>query len=119
MKLGISAITKRDRIKDVLDRWKNQYAGYPSDYLVGKRGEQEAVGVILKRLKALNLSRCSEKDVDKAIGTDKWAENGCDICGSDVLVTAYLQHRYSDERTMSVCPKCLETALARCKAAVR
>jgi hypothetical protein len=109
----IKVITQRDVILGVRAQWLSQYAAYDPKQEIGARGAREAVGVITKRVKALDLKTCSVADVDKAIGTTGWADNECDVCGKahDKVVRIGDEPDH-DARWVDVCKACLAEASA-------
>lgn len=109
----IKVITQRDVILGVRAQWLNQYASYDPKDEIGVRDNREAVGVISKRVKALDLKTCSVADVDKAIGTTGWADNECDVCGkAHDRVVRIGDEPDHDARWVDVCKSCLEKASA-------
>jgi hypothetical protein len=108
----IKVMTSRDAIKQVRNRWLSQYKDYTADQEIGGRDNREKIGVIRKRVKALDLETCTVADVDKAIGTTGWADNECDICHGNHEVVACLGDDPDYEaRWLNVCPSCLSKAL--------
>lgn len=111
MNKEIKRITSREVILGVRKRWSDQYKDYDPEYELGSRHNREAVGVIRKRLKALDLETCTLADVDKAIGTENWADNECDVCGGnhDLVIRIGDDPNY-EARWVDVCPSCLSKA---------
>lgn len=110
MKDRIAVLTRRAVILGVRKRWNDQYSHHSPEDKIGR--PPEPIKDIKARLRKLDLKTCSVADVDKAIGTDGWAANECDCCGSDVEATVGFQSQYSDDRWMQVCPDCLAKASA-------
>lgn len=109
----MKAIHQRDVIREVGPRWTEQYKQYQPDQKIGIRKNREAVGVIRKRVAALDLETCTVADVDKAIGTTGWADNECDECHKSfpVLIRLGAEPEY-DARWQDLCGKCLGKAAA-------
>jgi hypothetical protein len=104
-------IQQRDIIREVHHRWTEQYKQYPADQKIGIREKAEPVGVIRKRLAALNLDVCSVADVDKALDTTGWADNECDECHKSFPVLVRLGGTPDyDSRWQDLCAGCLAKA---------
>lgn len=93
-------ITTRSQIREVVDRWFNQY---PKD--------KSGIG---EKLKKLDLEAATPKDVASIIGNPSWVTTQiCKECGlpSDVVVQLGEEPGYESDTTQ-ICPKCLENAVA-------
>lgn len=108
----IKLITSREVILGVRKKWMQQYRDYRPEDEIGNRHNLESVGAITKRLKALDLKTCTVADVDKAIGTDNWADNECDVCGGNhEMVVRIGDEPDHDARWLDLCPSCISRAL--------
>lgn len=112
-------VTKRERIESVRDRWQKQYRHYSPDTLIGGGASREQVGVISRRLSKLDLSTCSEADVDAAIGVKKWASLRCDECleDKDILMRMGDEPDYK-ARWQDLCADCLRRAITTLETAL-
>lgn len=109
----MTPIQQRDIIREVRKRWMEQYKGTPADSLIGVRDNAEPVGVIRKRLAALDLETCSVADVDTALGTTGWVDNECDECSKSFPVVIRLGGEPDyDSRWQDLCRGCLINAAA-------
>lgn len=110
--MEIKVITQRQVIQDVLNSWRRQYADYSRELLIGRPGNQRAIGIIESHIAALNLDTCSVEDVDVAIGVSGWASNECDMCGSknNERIVRIGEATDSYMRGVDLCPECLKRA---------
>lgn len=100
----ISTMTKRDKIKGVIDAYDRQYREhYGEPYLANHRDPYETYCA----LKRLNLDTCTEKDVEAAIGNPTWTKLECDHCGKDSPALTTFEGEYG---SFSVCEACLTNA---------
>jgi hypothetical protein len=88
----MEVLTKRQVIRDVPKRWKQQYPN-------GKEGKYE---------KLIAAKPLSKKKVDAIIGNNSWTELICDQCRKDVPLVVLLD---SSEYSNSICEQCLNKAL--------
>ena len=97
----MKVITKRDRIKGVLNSWKEQYP-------TGKE-------LVIEKLSCLDFNKVSEDEINKIIGNSSWTSLTCDACGkeSEVLVKFLEENDEEYEsNSCSLCGFCLGDALA-------
>jgi hypothetical protein len=119
--MGMQVIHKRDIIRNVRERWEEQYHGYESDFkfglplldtqgkLIPKSGP--TVGEIRAALSTLDLETCSSADVDAAIGVAGWANNCCSECGEDCYMLVQIGEVPDYEaQYINICIGCLEKA---------
>ncbi len=66
-------ITERSIIREVANRWAEQYE---TGYYAKDVGKQK----ILTRLQALDKETCSADDVNKIIGNKSWTRRHCSEC---------------------------------------
>ncbi len=92
-------ITKREKIKGILDRWKDQY---PDN---GSWSDQVKA---TKELEKLNLNRVSEKRIIEIIGNNSWTRLECDECQQDKNKVVRFLERYEDEYGVNVCDVCFD-----------
>jgi hypothetical protein len=107
---NIKTLTRREVIRNVRKRWNQQYSHCDDGYEIGI--PKEPISTIKARLRKLNLETCSAADVDEAIGTTGWAANECYVCEADVEVTICFSEHWGGEKSMHVCPSCMEKAAA-------
>jgi hypothetical protein len=88
----MEVLTKKQVIKDVPKRWKNQYPN-------GKEHIYE---------KLIAAKPLSKKKVDAIIGNDSWTTLTCDQCSKDVPLVVLLDN---SEYSNSICEQCLNKAL--------
>ena len=86
----LEIITKRNRIKSILKRWKKQYPAH-------KRTKDKEE--IYCKLKLLDLETATEDDIADAIGNSSWTDLRCDFCGQDYGKIAIIY----DEECHSFC----------------
>lgn len=100
--------TTRERVRQVADRWHQQYPKDQSD-VIGIKSTDE----IWHRLRALDVETATKADVDRIIGVAGWADVTCDTCKAvvDVVVEMGEPSDY-ESRTADCCPACLRAALA-------
>lgn len=104
-------VSKRDIIRGVRERWLSQYKHYANGYICGWCNRP--AGEIRAALNALDLETCSSEDVDKAIGTEGWAKNGCDVCDADCETIVQIgEDPGYDARWQDLCGDCLSQAAA-------
>lgn len=100
----IRAFTKRDVIRDVPFRWRQQYPDqhYPPG------DEKYAIG---DHLDALDVETATEDDIAKVIGNTTWTNMSCDACDQsvDALVTVGQIPDY-ESRTANLCLDCARVA---------
>lgn len=98
-------ITKRDVIKQVAERWQNQYTPF-SSHSYDKYNTY-------KKLLALDLDTATEDDVEKIIGNRSWTRLSCEQCDKEVdtLVQVGQEPDY-ESRTASLCLDCIRAAVA-------
>lgn len=94
-------ITKRQKIKGVLDAWKKQYSKYPSNEMI----KQHA---ITKELEELNFNNVSAKKINEIIGNNSWTELRCEECMEDKNKVVRFLERYEDEYEVNSCDLCLD-----------
>ncbi len=106
-------ITKRDVIRGMRSRWRDQYGQRRDDEVVGVGASRRSVKEIARDLERLNLDTCDAAEIDAIIGNSSWTENRCDECkkDSDVLVHMGDEPDY-DMRWLSLCPDCIAAAVA-------
>src|SRR4051812_22293846 len=103
--MSMKVIQRRDVIRGVRDRWNEQYGKWEGAALIGRN--REPVSAIRARLAALDLEKCSQADVDTAVGVDGWAKNKCDVCGRDVPVLMHIGEEPDYEaRWQEICLDC-------------
>ena len=107
----MKVITKRDVIKSVLSRYQEQYKNYRDDQIVGVGAGRASVGETKRLLSKLDLDKCTEADVDAAIGTKGWASLTCDECHEkvDALIHIGDEPDYEAQWQM-LCANCIKKA---------
>lgn len=101
-------IIKRDLIRSVRNRWREQYQRDIADRTSPRHADRARVDDALYRLDA---ETCSEADVDAAIGVSGWAANRCDFCDRNVDVLIQLgQEPDYEARYIEICADCLGEA---------
>lgn len=97
-------LTERVLIREVAQRWKEQYTGY-----AGRNADDmKAIG---KKLAALNGDTATAADVEAIIGNDSWTRiDHCDECG---ITNPPIVVRLADdtEHVADVCLPCLRNAV--------
>lgn len=101
-------IHRRDVIKSVLDRHKQQY---PDDSY--RLCDGSTAGETRRKLERLDFDHCTPADVDAVMVGNAWADNDCDVCGENVplLIRIGSEPDY-DARWQDICPECLSRATA-------
>lgn len=98
-------IIKKDKIKTVAKRWKEQYYSEGRWTSLAKSFNETSKQIYEKLLKAK-----TEKEIIEIIGNSSWTENICDECNNDfdklIMFIAY-------EETIKVCKDCLKKAIAK------
>jgi hypothetical protein len=106
----LKLIHQRDVIRNVRDRFLDQYRHYPDDSILVR----QRVGDTRQRLAKLDLETCSVQDVDEAIGVTGWAANECDLCRRDFPTLMRIGEEPGYEaRWVDICEECLSEAVAR------
>ena len=91
-------ITKRERIKGVLESWRKQYFG--TKYEGKKEIEDE--------LAKLNLLRVNEKVIAKIIGNNTWTSLECGECKENVQIIVRFMEKYENELEANSCDLCID-----------
>lgn len=101
----MKVITERDKIRDVAEDWRKQYAD--SD---GFLEAFEKLGIYV-RLTKLDVATATAEDVAKIIGNDSWTRLECQECGKDVkaLIEIGSPPDY-ESSTARVCLSCIGEA---------
>lgn len=100
-------ITKRDVIKDVINRFNNNYSRTlnESSWVPSKTR-----GALLRELKMLDLNSATEADIYKILDRN-WTALVCDECGRDVQIVVQVGEKPDFEsRTAQLCKNCLIAA---------
>lgn len=92
-------ITKRERIKEVLESWKGQYPN------VKMWQDKQKV---TEELEKLNFNSVSEKKIIEIIGNNSWTRLDCDECQQDSSKVVRFLERYEDEYEVNSCDVCLK-----------
>ncbi len=103
-------ITKRERIKGVLESWKKQYP-------LGK-GRDE----ITNELSKLNLNKVSAKKINDIIGNNSWTRLRCDECEKDKEIIIMFLEKWEEDyesNSCSLCFDCLKKGLKELKEALK
>jgi hypothetical protein len=103
-------LTKRVLIREVAQRWADQYS---EPYWL-KDAEKQGIG---RKLAALDGNTASAADVESIIGNDSWTRiDHCDDCGAEDLQEAVEFGQYR-ESSQTVCMRCLRAAVRMARAA--
>jgi hypothetical protein len=98
-------VTKRDLIKNVANRWREQYPEVNS-------GKHSRFVQTYRDLLALDLGTCTADEVDAVIGNSSWTRNECQSCGDDVDAAVIVgQEPDYESATARLCKSCLQAAL--------
>lgn len=98
----MKVITERDKIREVLARWSNQYARYP----IGDEKHLVTAG-----LRTLDLETCSANSVNKIIGNDSWTTLRCNECDENKTAIVEIgQEPDYESMTAYVCKDCIAAA---------
>ncbi len=108
--MDIKRIYRRDIIRGVYERFKDQYGHYKPSQLVGWKETEEPIGLKIDRLSKLDLETASVEDVDKAMNLTGWASLKCDFCDADVesLIRLGDEPNY-EARWVDICDECIGT----------
>ena len=97
-------ITKREMIKAVRNRWRQQYSKRIAD-------GDEYYCRIDDGLFRLDLDTCTSADVDAVIGRGGWTDNRCSECGLDRSALVRLGDEDDNETPwIDLCEECLDKA---------
>ncbi len=104
-------ITIRSQIKEVAERWKEQYQRADGTW-AGKE-HKRAKGETFNLLKALNKETATAKEVENIIGNDLWACAQCCYECSKYFNTVIQVGGGSNSISAAtqICPSCLKKAL--------
>jgi len=94
-------ITKREKIRSVLNRWLKQYP--------------EQNQITTTKLRELDLNNCSADDIANIIGNSSWTSLYCNECEKDVDIIMGLGKDDDKDPSVYVCECCLAGALAQFK----
>lgn len=96
--------TQRDVIRNVANRWRQQY---PQGKAYWPRDSEETYTALV----ALDKETATPEQIAKIIGNESWTRLRCDECEEDVtaLLTVGEEPDY-ESATASICLSCLEKA---------
>jgi len=98
----IYLIHRRDVIKSVPTRWKEQYPKWYED--TTRQRQTQA-------LDKLDLNTCSPEDIKAIIGNDSWTENECHECKRNVDTIIFIGDEPDyDAKYVQICADCLGMA---------
>jgi hypothetical protein len=97
----MKVITERDMILDVVKRWEEQYSG--ESHPTKQR--------ILAKLKKLDLTQTTAKQIESIIGNDSWTVQICTECRKKVPIIIQLGEKPDwESKTVYLCENCLTLA---------
>jgi DNA-directed RNA polymerase subunit RPC12/RpoP len=108
-------ITKREVIRDVAKRWREQYEPFKEErpLFSVRNGIQicKTKREIADELDSLDKETASDADVDAIIGNEYWTSMKCDECGQevDVLIRVGQEPDYGSH-TAYLCMPCIRKA---------
>jgi len=106
--MDVTRIYRRDIIRGVLERFKDQYSHYNYYSEIGSGSTLEAVGLKIARLSKLDLETASCEDVDKAMNLTGWVDLNCEFCDANVESLTRLGNEPDYEaRWVDICDECL------------
>lgn len=88
-------VSRRDRFKDIADRWQAQYPE-------GRNGINE-------KLYDMDMDIVSRHEIDSLIGNSSWTELCCDICELDRDAVVSVPREY--DNAQYVCGECAQGVL--------
>lgn len=110
--------TKRDLIRAVSKRWRQQYEPFTDDkplfsWRTGITSPPLNKQQIAEKLDSLDCENATPEDVEAIIGNDSWTRLVCDECGNeaDSVITVGQEPNY-DSHTASLCLNCIRKAAA-------
>ena len=96
--------SSRDLIRELPNRWREQYGAYPSDH---------KWALVLERLESLDTVTATVEEVDAIIGNHSGAREYCDVCEKPVDSWIRLGDEPDyDSATVYICSPCLRAAAA-------
>jgi hypothetical protein len=95
-------LTERVLIREVAQRWTEQYADWPHDK------EKQEIG---RKLRAMDAETATAADVEKIIGNGSWTRiDHCDECRASNLPVA-VRLAEDTSSTADICLPCLRKAV--------
>ncbi len=109
----MNKLTKREQIKQVPNRWYNQYAFMRNSHSNNREIYDKNKLDIYNKLLDLDLDIATDLDISNIIGNSSWTELRCECCNKGVEEVVFVETSHTNEYGNSAfCNKCLNKAVS-------